>query len=44
MKSFHGVSAGNVHEYSLKSRIGKVRIARSLPLMRVGAMLAINPI
>jgi hypothetical protein len=24
MKIFHGVLAGNVHEYSLKSRIGKV--------------------
>ena len=26
MKRFHGVLAGNVHESSLKSRIGKVRI------------------
>src|SRR6266478_4397602 len=26
MKSFHGVWAGNVHECSLKSSIGKVRI------------------
>ena len=25
VKNFHGVSAGNIHEYSLKSRIGKVR-------------------
>jgi hypothetical protein len=25
MKHFHGVSAGNVHECSLKSRIGKAR-------------------
>jgi hypothetical protein len=25
MKSFHGVLAGNVHECSLKSRIGRVR-------------------
>jgi hypothetical protein len=26
VKHFHGVSAGNTHECSLKSRIGEVRI------------------
>jgi hypothetical protein len=25
MESFHGVLAGNAHEYPLKSRIGKAR-------------------
>jgi hypothetical protein len=29
MKHFHGVSAGNVHECSLKSRIGKARIEQT---------------
>jgi putative ABC transport system substrate-binding protein len=37
MKSFHGVSTGNVHEYSLKSRIGKVSI---IVLLVAGALLA----
>jgi len=30
MKSFHGVWAGNVHECSLKSSIGKVRIDKTV--------------
>src|SRR5262249_8673908 len=31
MKNFHGVSAGNVHEYLLKSRIGKVSVFHYTP-------------
>jgi hypothetical protein len=30
MKNFHEVSARNVHEYLLKSRIGKVRLLEAV--------------
>src|SRR6266404_34527 len=42
MKSFHGVSAGNVHECSLKPGIGKVRYLLDVPLDVSGNALTVS--
>ena len=39
MKSFHVVLAGNAHEYSLTSHIGKVRTIRPLYPYNLGVLL-----